>query len=139
MTKYARLADGSSMPFPDEMPDEQMHREVKKKLGIEVLPTPEETMRSEDMQMSGARNEALALLGQQVQTLSQVVYKLCEDQKVTQRLLSQVVGAIGRLDQSVVTAAQQITDAVMAPSRQEVERGDDGKIAATNIFKRTDA
>lgn len=127
------------MPFPDEMPDEQMHREVKKKLGIEVLPTPEETMRSEDMQMSGARNEALALLGQQVQTLSQVVYKLCEDQKVTQRLLSQVVGAIGRLDQSVVTAAQQITDAVMAPSRQEVERGDDGKIAATNIFKRTDA
>jgi hypothetical protein len=126
--RIARLPDGQELQFPDEAPDEEMHAKVRDHMKGQA-------QRAEDTQLTAVRNQALTAVAQQIGQLSKVVYKLCEDQATTQRLLLQTVGAINRLEQSVGQAAQQVVSAVMAPTRQEIERDDDGKIAATNITK----
>jgi hypothetical protein len=79
MTKIARLPDGQEIPFPDETADEEMHAKVRERLTGQA-------QRAEDTQMTAARNQALMAVAQQIGQLSQVVYKLCEDQATTQRL-----------------------------------------------------
>lgn len=128
MTKIARLPDGQMLGFDDGIPDEEMHRGVKRHMGIEMAPTEQEVLHKERVAADAARNVNL-------QQLTQVVAKLCADQQMTQRLLQQVAAAIGKLEQTVSSAAQQVSSAVMAPVRQDIERDEDGKISATNITK----
>lgn len=141
MTK-ARLADGRELNFPDDMPDEQIHAEVRKLIGgAQAQPSPQgaapsapQGMDPETKQISGVRNQALIALANQMSGLNQTVAQLCADNAQTQAALSQVVQAIGQLQQTIDDAARRITDAVLAPSVQTVTRKD-GKITETRISK----
>ena len=126
--KIARLADGQMLEFGDDVDDNEMTRRVQKHMGIQVPPTPEEMMHDERKAVDGQRNKLLMTLAQQVGQLGQVIYKLCEDQKATQQVLA-------TLSQTIASAAQQVSDAVMAPAHQEIDRDEDGKIVSTTIRK----
>jgi hypothetical protein len=145
MTK-ARLADGRELDFPDDMPDEQIHAEVRKLIGgaqaqqpspqgaAPMAPSMPQGMDPETKQMSGVRNQALMAVAQQMSGLNQTMARLCQDNAQTQAMLGQVVQAVGQLQQTIDDAARRITDAVMAPAVQTVTRKD-GKITETRISK----
>ena len=126
MTKIARLADGRELPFPDDLPDEEMHARVREHLTGEAA-------RAEDVGLAGQRNRLLMALGQQIGQLGTVVADLSAQQAATQRLLAQVAGAIERLQGGIDGAAARIEAAVMSTVVQTIERDEDGRIRSTTL------
>jgi hypothetical protein len=110
MTKYAKLADGRELQFPDDLPDEEMHARVREHLNGERT-------RVEDVGLAGQRNKMLMALAQQLTQTNQLIMRLCQDQYRTHELL------------------QQIAQVLAAPTRQKVLRADDGKIDETITTK----
>ncbi len=135
MTKYAKLPDGQVLDFPDDLDDNEMHRQVKQHMGIPIPPTPEEAARAEDMQMAGGRNQALIALAQQVAQMNAGINAMCRDARTTQQLLQQVAQSIDRLDKTITASARLVFRGVTATVTQEVERDGKGKISKTTLTK----
>lgn len=135
MTKVAKLPDGQMLGFEDDVPDEDMHNEVKRHMGVPIVPTAKDRAQQASLESDAQRNQALGGLAQTMVQLTNVVGKLCKDQQTTQALLQHVAQSVNQLTQTVDRAADQLYRAMTATIVQEIERDDKGKIKQTTITK----
>lgn len=135
MTKVAKLPDGQMLGFEDDVPDEDMHNEVKRHMGVPIVPTAKDRAQQASLESDAQRNMALGGLAQTMAQLTNVVGNLCREQQTTQQMLMQVASAVGALNASVNKSADRLYQAMTATITQDIERDDKGKITQTTITK----
>lgn len=91
--KIARLPDGQMMEFPPDMPDDEMDRLVRQKMGVPDPIEPEEAMMELVAQILQSQQQFSAALEQQSQMIAQ---------------------ALQQVAQAQVTLAQKADEAIMA-------------------------
>lgn len=91
--KIARLPDGQMMEFPPDLPDDEMDRLVRQKMGVPDPVEPEEAMMELVAQIMQSQQQISAAIEQQSQMIVQALQQVAQ----TQALLAQ------KADEAIMT------------------------------------